>query len=58
LQWLRWHHGANVLLVGTMLGDVYMWRIPGGDYKLLAGNWKKTDSGLIMSDGMQFIMKF
>ncbi|PNF29742.1 hypothetical protein B7P43_G11201 [Cryptotermes secundus] len=51
LTWLRWHHGANVLLVGTVLGDVYMWRIPGGDYKLLAGNWKKTECGLILPDG-------
>jgi hypothetical protein len=41
-----------------MVGDVYIWRIPGGDYKLLAGNQKKTECGLILPDGMHFITKF
>lgn len=58
LQWLRWHHGANVLLAGTESGEVYMWRIPGGDCKLLPGHGNKTDCGLILPDGMQFIIKF
>jgi len=55
LQWLKWHHGANVLLAGTVSGDVYMWRIPGGDCKLLPGGGVKTDCGLILPDGMRVI---
>ncbi|GFG40869.1 hypothetical protein Cfor_08899 [Coptotermes formosanus] len=51
LTWLKWHHGANVLLAGTVSGDVYMWRIPGGDCKLLPGGGVKTDCGLILPDG-------
>ena len=29
-----------------------MWRIPGGDCKLLPGGGVKTDCGLILPDGM------
>jgi hypothetical protein len=52
---MKWHHGANVLLAGTVSGDVYMWRIPGGDCKLLPGGGVKTDCGLILPDGMHVI---
>ncbi|KAJ4442043.1 hypothetical protein ANN_11909 [Periplaneta americana] len=51
LTWLKWHHGANVLLGGTISGEVYMWRIPVGDWKLLPGHGSKTDYGLILPDG-------
>lgn len=51
LEWLKWHHGANVLLGGTISGDVYMWRIPSGEFKLLPGNGKKTECGVILPDG-------
>lgn len=46
------------MLAGTVMGDVYVWRIPGGDYKLLSGNWKKTECGLILPDGIQFVTTF
>jgi len=32
-----------------------MWRIPGGDCKLLPGGGVKTDCGLILPDGMRVI---
>ena len=32
-----------------------MWRIPGGDCKLLPGGGVKTDCGLILPDGMHVI---
>ncbi|KAJ9593661.1 hypothetical protein L9F63_014786 [Diploptera punctata] len=51
LEWLRWHHGANVLLGGTISGAVYLWRIPGGEFKVLPGNGKKTEHGIILPDG-------
>ncbi|PSN48041.1 Angio-associated migratory cell protein [Blattella germanica] len=35
LEWLQWHHGANVLMCGTFSGLIYMWRIPGGNIKVL-----------------------
>ena len=53
LEWLKWHPGANVLLTGTITGDVYMWRIPAGECKILPGRGKKTDCGVILPDGIR-----
>ncbi|ESO90709.1 hypothetical protein LOTGIDRAFT_191849 [Lottia gigantea] len=49
-EWLRWHPLANVLLVGTNDGDVWMWKIPDGDCKTFHHNSSVTSSN-ILSDG-------
>ena len=51
-QWLDWHHSAHVLLAGTASGDVWMWKVPGGDCKTLQNHGSKTTCGMFMKDGM------
>ncbi|KDR08461.1 Angio-associated migratory cell protein [Zootermopsis nevadensis] len=58
LTWLRWHHGANVLLAGTESGEVYVWRIPGGECKVLPGHGDKADCGLMLPDGKRMAIGY
>nr|CAD7261302.1 unnamed protein product [Timema shepardi] len=51
LSWMKWHPGSNVLLAGVDAGEVYMWKIPSGDCKVLAGHGEKTEVGVILPDG-------
>ena len=51
-QWLEWHPCAPVLLAGTADGNVWMWKVPGGDCKTLHGPGCQATSGKIMLDGM------
>ncbi|XP_046385829.1 angio-associated migratory cell protein [Ischnura elegans] len=56
LSWLKWHHGANVLLAGAVTGEVYVWRIPSGDCKILQGHGEKNSCGLVMPDGKRAVI--
>lgn len=51
IEWLKWHPVAHVLLVGTVDGDVWMWKIPGGDCKTFQGPGCTASCGMVMSDG-------
>jgi ribosome assembly protein SQT1 len=35
IEWQLWHSSAPILLVGTSVGDVWMWKIPSGDCKVM-----------------------
>jgi hypothetical protein len=52
IQWLQWHPVANVLLLGTVDGDVWMWKIPSGDCKTFQGPGCTATSGRVLPDGM------
>lgn len=56
LSWMKWHHGANVLLAGAVSGEVYIWRIPSGDCKVLQGHGEKNSCGLVMPDGKRAVI--
>ncbi|XP_046555991.1 LOW QUALITY PROTEIN: angio-associated migratory cell protein-like [Haliotis rubra] len=51
VEWLQWHHDAHVLLVGTVDGQVWMWKIPGGDCKTFSSHGPGALSGVVMPDG-------
>lgn len=51
LEWLDWHHSAHVLLAGTADGDVWMWKVPGGECKTLQNHGSRTTCGMFMKDG-------
>lgn len=57
-QWLRWHPLANVLLGGTSEGDVWMWKIPSGDCKMMQGHGCQSTCGKIMPDGKRCIVGY
>lgn len=58
LEWLRWHPLANVLLGGTSEGDVWMWKIPSGDCKMMQGHGCQSTCGKIMPDGKRCIVGY
>ncbi|EDS41774.1 conserved hypothetical protein [Culex quinquefasciatus] len=49
--WMKWHFGAHVLLAGADSGEIYVWRIPSGDCKVLQGFGEKCEVGKITLDG-------
>ncbi|XP_013381116.1 angio-associated migratory cell protein [Lingula anatina] len=51
LEWLRWHHCAHILLAGTVDGEMWMWKIPGGDCKTFQGQGCTCSEGRILPDG-------
>ncbi|XP_031771047.1 angio-associated migratory cell protein isoform X1 [Apis florea] len=49
--WMMWHIAANVLLAGSVDGEIYMWKIPDGDCKVLQGYGCRAEIGAIFPDG-------
>lgn len=58
LEWLRWHPVANVLLGGTSEGDVWMWKMPSGDTKMMQGHGCLTSCGRVTPDGKRCIVGY
>lgn len=58
MSWMRWHTAANVLLAGGEAGEVYVWRIPSGDCKVLQGNGYKSEVGELTNDGKKLIVGY
>ncbi|KAH8300528.1 hypothetical protein KR018_011835 [Drosophila ironensis] len=55
MSWLFWHRGAHVLLAGSDSGEVFVWRIPSGDCKILPGQSARCESGDLSSDGKKLL---
>ncbi|XP_055906939.1 angio-associated migratory cell protein isoform X1 [Eupeodes corollae] len=53
--WMKWHRAANVLIAGSEAGEIYIWRIPSGDCKILPGNGVKCESAEITGDGKKLL---
>ncbi|XP_055626285.1 angio-associated migratory cell protein [Toxorhynchites rutilus septentrionalis] len=49
--WMRWHFGAHVMLAGGDTGEIYVWRIPSGDCKVLQGFGEKCEVARLSHDG-------
>ncbi|XP_052889127.1 angio-associated migratory cell protein [Anopheles moucheti] len=58
LCWMRWHSAAHVLLAGCDSGDVYVWRIPSGDCKVLPGQDHKTEAAELTHDGKKLAVGY
>ncbi|XP_030637245.1 angio-associated migratory cell protein [Chanos chanos] len=58
LEWLEWHPCAPVLLAGTTDGNVWMWKIPGGDCKTFQGPSCQSTSGKILPDGKRAMVGY
>lgn len=55
MEWMTWHHLANVLVVGCHSGDIYVWQIPQGNCKVLPSHGSLTMCGKILADGKRLI---
>ncbi|CAG4944340.1 unnamed protein product [Colias eurytheme] len=53
LSWGLWHFGARVLICGAVAGDIYVFKIPSGDTKVLQGHNIRTECGKIYPDGVR-----
>ena len=49
--WMKWHFGAHVLLAGSDTGEIYVWRIPSGDCKVMQGFGAKCETAKLTPDG-------
>lgn len=58
MSWMKWHTAANVLMAGCESGEVYVWRIPSGDCKVLQGNGEKSEIGELTADGKKLIVGY
>ncbi|XP_015592395.1 angio-associated migratory cell protein isoform X2 [Cephus cinctus] len=56
--WLRWHTTANVLFGGSVDGEVYMWKIPSGECKILQGYGQRAETGVLMPDGKRLAIGY
>lgn len=55
LEWLLWHHLANVLLVGSRSGCIYFFQVPNGNRKVLASHGASCTSGKLLPDGKHLV---
>ncbi|XP_058464424.1 angio-associated migratory cell protein [Malaya genurostris] len=49
--WMKWHFGSHVLLAGADTGEIYVWRIPSGDCKVMQGFGEKCEIAKLTHDG-------
>lgn len=53
-----WHKASNVLIAGADSGEVYIWRIPSGDCKVMQGQGHKAEVGQLMQDGKRLAVGY
>ncbi|XP_037938778.1 angio-associated migratory cell protein-like [Teleopsis dalmanni] len=58
MVWLRWHHAANVLFAGGDTGEIFVFRIPNGDVKILTGEGERCEAGAISHDGKKLFVSY
>ncbi|KOC66125.1 Angio-associated migratory cell protein [Habropoda laboriosa] len=56
--WMKWHMAANILLAGSVDGEIYMWKIPDGDCKVLQGYGCRAEIGAIFPDGKRIVVGY
>lgn len=55
MVWMQWHCATSVLMAGGASGEVYVWRIPSGDCKVLAGNGEQSECAALTADGKRLV---
>ncbi|XKL68351.1 hypothetical protein PGB90_003842 [Kerria lacca] len=58
LQWLLWHKESNILFVAQKTGEIFIWKIPSGQCKVISGHGKGTECGLLMPDGKRMVVGY
>ncbi|XP_012169711.1 angio-associated migratory cell protein isoform X1 [Bombus affinis] len=56
--WMMWHTVANILLAGSVDGEIYMWKIPDGDCKVFQGYGCRAETGSIFPDGKRIAVGY
>uniref|UniRef100_A0A914XNF7 Angio-associated migratory cell protein n=1 Tax=Plectus sambesii TaxID=2011161 RepID=A0A914XNF7_9BILA len=55
LEWLQWHHGADILFAGGGDSMVWMWLIANGQSKVFAGAGPGCTTGCLLPDGKRLL---
>ncbi|XP_037083109.1 angio-associated migratory cell protein-like [Pollicipes pollicipes] len=55
LTWLGWHSATAALLAGTQDGAGWMWRVPRGDTRTLAGHGSAWTAAALLPDGARLL---
>ena len=58
LEWMEWHPMSHVLLAGTADGNVWMWKIPGGECKTFEGPNCPATCGHVLPDGKRAVVGY
>ncbi|KAJ8729329.1 hypothetical protein PYW08_000910 [Mythimna loreyi] len=53
LTWGLWHFAARVLICGSVSGDIYVFKVPSGECKVLQGYNMKVECGKLFQDGVR-----
>lgn len=53
LSFGMWHFGAKVLICGAVSGDIYIFKIPSGETKVLQGHNVKVECAKLFNDGVR-----
>ena len=53
---MQWHSVANVLFAGSIKGEIYMWKVPSGDCKILPGSGERVETAALLPDGIVLII--
>lgn len=46
-----WHKESNILFAAQVKGEVFMWKIPSSECKVIPGHGKGSESAALMPDG-------
>jgi len=58
LNWMEWHPESPILFAGAVEGETWMWKIPSGDCKTIAGYGIQNECGKILPDGRRLAVGF
>jgi len=58
LNWLEWHQESHILFAGAVEGETWMWKIPSGDCKTIAGFGIQNECGKILPDGRRLAVGY
>ncbi|KAJ8683408.1 hypothetical protein QAD02_019200, partial [Eretmocerus hayati] len=56
--WMQWHPMAHVLFAGSVEGEVYWWKIPDGECKVVPGFSKRAETACLMPDGKRLVVGY
>lgn len=58
LEWLEWHHSADILLAGAKDGLIWMWLVPKTECKLFSAEGLPCLAGKLLPDGKRLVAAY
>ncbi|XP_077297000.1 angio-associated migratory cell protein [Arctopsyche grandis] len=58
LSWGFWHPGAHVFICCAEVGDIYVWKIPSGEAKILLNHGQRAPCGVLLRDGRRLAVGY